>query len=780
MLPRVPHPEPPVKTPPKEQLRTAPEAGPSDPARRNFLQVVGLGLAAPALLKFTACDDDGGGKKPIMLGEAFFPQGIASGDPRPESIVLWARAFDPTATGDLDVTLIVSKSESLADEIAEIALVATADNDHIVKVKVSGLEPGTRYFYRFVYESGGERIGSRVARTKTAPAPDADVEVRVALASCQDFIGRYFNSYAQMLAIADSLDLVLHVGDYIYETTGDLSFQSGGQGDRQVVFSDKDGAIAFRNAAGEVDYYAAQSLSNYRELYKTYRSDLWLQLVHERVPFIYIWDDHEFSDDCWGDTATYFDGKIDENHQTQRRKNAERAWFEHQPTELGLAANGEGLAIGGKTPIADPGTVIYGDFRFGKHVHLILTDTRTYRPDHPIAEDVHPARVAIAANELAPSGLDPAAVTATGASLYVPYVDLDDAAMAAYKTRLTAALTDVYAAALPDATPAENSARAAGQAVGLFSAAEINKLLAAAITAGEVAALDVSETTTLPRGATYNHMRFSVGALFASGGLGARYVVEKKHYEAFQRARLARAANAQDVLGATQEAWFRETLSASTATWKLVATSISFTSMIVKASSFPASLVGHPDEALIRSGLGLFNALLPTAYLLNADQWDGFPDKRDALLDLMRGIPNVVLLSGDIHSFYATNHGKGTAGAHGVVELTGAGISSESFKGFVRTVLNGLVAGISEAPNAAAAIGQLEELLKDQFPALTWANNDSHGFFAATFAAEEASATAFVAPIAHVTVDAGGDIEAATAAFERVSFAIKDGVLTKS
>lgn len=758
---------------------STPSEGPSDPARRSFLQVVGLGLAAPAVLKLGACDDDAG-ERAITAGEAYFPQGIASGDPRPQSVVLWARAFDPEASGDLDVTLLLGEDEALSKPLAKLPLTATADNDHVVKVKVSGLEPGTRYFYRFVYEAGDARHGSRVARTKTAPAPDADVEVHLALASCQDFIGRYYNSYAQMLEIADSLDVVLHVGDYIYETTGDLSFQSGPEGKRKVEFTDTAGAIAFKNDAGEVSYYAAQSLSNYRDLYKTYRSDRWLQLVHERVPFIFIWDDHEFSDDCWQDTATYFDGKVDENHETTRRKNAERAWFEHLPTELGLAESGEGPAVGGKTPIADASSVIYGDFRFGKHVHLILTDTRTYRPDHAIPEDVNPARVAILAGELTPSGLDPAEKTATGAFLYVPYVDLDDAAMSAYKTRLVAALGEVYAAALPDATPAELAARAEAQAVGPWSAPEINKLLADAIGAGEVAALDVSDTTALPRGATYNHMRFSLGALFASDGLGARYLVERRHFEALQRARLLRDPKAQDVMGASQEAWFRQTLSGSDATWKLVASSISFTRMIVHASSYPAPLVGHPDETLIRSGLALFKALLPTPYLLNVDQWDGFPATREALMSLMRGVPNCVVLSGDIHSFYATNHGKGEGGAHGVVELTGAGISSESFKGFVRGVVDGLVPGISQAPNAAAAISHLEELLQDQFPELTWANNDSQGFYAARFGATQARATAYVAPIAHVTVDAGDDIAAATAAFEEVSLTIEDGVLTKT
>jgi alkaline phosphatase D len=735
-----------------------------------------VGLAAPALLDLSACDDDPGAA-PIALGELFFPQGIASGDPRPDSVVLWARVADPSDAGELDVTLVLGTTLSLSRPLATLSLVARPDDDHVVKVKVSGLDPGATYYYRFVYERADGRLGSRLGRTRTAPAPDADAEVKMALASCQDFIGRQYNAYAKMYEIADNLDVVVHVGDYVYETTGDPSFQSGGEGTRKVVFSDTAGAIAFKDAAGEVTHYAAQSLSNYRELYKTYRSDLWLQLVHERVPFVFVWDDHEFSDDCWQDHATYFDGKQDE-HQTERRKNAERANFEFLPTELGLSADGASLAIGGRTPIADSGTVIYRDFRFGKHVHLILTDSRTYRPDHAIPEDAYPARVILTADELADNGLDPAATKDAGGFVYPPYVDLDQAALAAYRPPLVEALVTVYAEALPDAAAADVRARAERQAVGRWSAVELNRLLEAAIASGAVAAFDVGDTTELPRGATFDHLRFSAGNLFARDGVNARYLVEQRHYEAYQKTRYRKDAGAQSLFGATQEAWLRQTLTSSTATWKVVACQISMTPMILDARTVPPALEGREDTALVASGLGLLARLLSTPYL-SVDQWDGFPDKRQEMLDLMRGIPNCVLLAGDIHSFYATNHGRGD-GPHGVVELTGGGISSESFKGFVRSVVDAVVPGVSQVPNVAAIISHLEELLQFTFPGLTWANNDAHGFFAATFAAAKAYATAFVAPIEHVVVDAAGDLEVATAPYTGVSFGIEGGVLTKS
>lgn len=761
--------------------RNAPVADENDrpqgPTRRRFLQVMGLGLAAPTILKTAACGDDASGPN-IPLGEQYFPQGIASGDPRPDSVVLWARAADAAAGGDLTVTLLVATNESLKSA-TEVELTATADNDGVVKVKVSGLESATHYFYQFVYEKDATtRAGSRVARTKTAPAESADVKVRFALASCQDFIGRQYNSYAKMLEIADELDVVIHIGDYIYETTGDLFFQSQGEGTRKVEFSDEAGAIAFLGEDDKVQFYAAQSLSNYRELYKTYRSDLWLQLVHEKVPFVFIWDDHEFSDDSWQDTATYYDGTKDEEHQTARRKNAERANFEFLPSEHGLAADGKSLAIGEHLPVVDAETVIYRDFKFGKHVHLLLTDTRSYRPDHFVPEGVYPGRVMLDHDQMIAADLDPAAKKSGGAFVYPPYVDLDGASGAAYKAAVKAALEDVYAVEVPKASEAEVSALAEAQAVGLWSAVSINTLVADDITGGALIALDVSETSALPRGATWDNLRFSAGQVFARNGVGARYLVEKAHYEALAKAKLAADAQAQSVMGATQEAWLKQAIEGSTATWRFLATSISMTPMIVNPSHLPPSLDGQDDTAVVKAGLQLFAGLLPTPYLLSVDQWDGFPAKREETLGWLRAKPNCVLLSGDIHSFYAMNHGTGSGGANGVVELTGGGISSEGFKGFVRGVVDGLSAGLSTNPAVVAVLNHFETLLQDNAPGLSYVNSDVIGFVAATVSATQTDATFFMAPMTQVTVDAQGDPAVATAGFTKLSFVIKDGSLT--
>ena len=182
-----------------------------------------------------------------------FPQSVASGDPRPDSIVLWTRAVDdptlPTA-----VTLQLATDEGFGSQVAlgaRASLEASPDHDHCLRVKVTGLEPGTTYWYRF--EAADAR--SHVGRFRTAPAADADAPIRFATLSCQDFVGRYYNSLLRLLdAEHDDLDFVVHLGDYVYETTGDPGFMMEG-GSRAVRFSAPDEALSLGDGA----FFAARS-----------------------------------------------------------------------------------------------------------------------------------------------------------------------------------------------------------------------------------------------------------------------------------------------------------------------------------------------------------------------------------------------------------------------------------------------------------------------------------------------------------------------------------------
>jgi alkaline phosphatase D len=113
--------------------------------------------------------------------------------------------------------------------------------------------------------------------------------------------------------------------------------------------------------------------------------------MHPRFAFVNIWDDHEYSDDCHGATATYFDGKRNEE-DVPRRRNAEHVFFEY------IGVDDESLPSGqvdlSSKPLY-PDSRIYRDLRYGKHLHLILTDSRTFRPDHLIPEDAFPGTIAV-------------------------------------------------------------------------------------------------------------------------------------------------------------------------------------------------------------------------------------------------------------------------------------------------------------------------------------------------------------------------------------------------
>ena len=299
--------------------------------RRRFLELTLV--SAGTLLGPLACGSSDESVRSLDPAQVF-PQSLASGDPRPTSVILWTRVVDREhADSDLQLTLELALDATFTQRVsldgaASRQLLARAAFDHCVKTRVEGLTPATEYYYRFSYERDGARATTRAGRTKTAPSEDADASVRFAVVSCQDYAGKYFHSY-RMLATLD-LDVIVHLGDYVYETTADPSFQVA-DAERQVSFGKPEEALSLGSGSGA--YQAAQSLDNYRDLYRLYRSDPDLQAVHERFPMIAIQDDHEFSDDCHGAVSTYEDGRVDETN-TKRRLAADQAWFEFMPVDL--------------------------------------------------------------------------------------------------------------------------------------------------------------------------------------------------------------------------------------------------------------------------------------------------------------------------------------------------------------------------------------------------------------------------------------------------------------
>jgi alkaline phosphatase D len=714
--------------------------------RRTILQSV---VAVAATTAF-GCSDEETTEQQAAESRKFFPQSVASGDPRPDSVVVWTRAVDSEHehAEDTTVTLEVSKDENFGSLVLkQDGLKALAAHDNAIKVKVTNLEAKTRYYYRFIFEHDGERYVSAVGRTKTAPAAGDDVPVKFVFASCQDYVGRYYNAWSRLLQLDEDVDFIVFLGDYIYETTGDPAFQSANTL-RDVKFTDEPGAIVQKS--GIFQYLAASALSNYRDIYKNLRADPVMQKVHERYPFIVMWDDHEFSDDCWQSNATYEDGKKDEK-QDQRKVNAETAFFEYIPFDV-VGTAGEG-AIDVDSEPKFPNTRIYRDFEFGKHVKLIVTDYRTYRPDHLIAEDAYPGGVAMDKNVLAGTiaGLPfPQAVkdqiSAQFANDLFAYVNIDDAAYAQHKGVLTGAY--VAQAQQAGLTQAEAGAKAAAFVKGNLALAYVNQVLAGAgypQLAIPAAGKD--------RGMAFLHM----GKVGLFDIRGSRYVVVKDTYDLYAAYRYAATAKAsENALGATQEAWFLDKAKA-TNTWKIIVSSVSMTALIWD----------------LRQKMDIPDATLRQRFYFNADQWDGFPTKKQELLGTLRAanVSNALFISGDIHASYASVES-------GIPTLTAPAISSGTVKELAGNAV--LAAGFAPgSPLYGYVVAELDKTLKEGNPGLVYSNSDAHGFVVLEVKADEALATFHLIPSTEVSKDYSlKPAEELTAKATSQRLRVKNGAIT--
>ncbi|NPC51779.1 metallophosphatase [Corallococcus sp. AB032C] len=678
--------------------------------RRTFLQAV---VAVAATTTFGCSDDD---STETSDGSPYFPQSLASGDPRPDSVVLWVRVEDKDRAGsDLPLRLEVSPSEDFKTLVLDKTdLSALAEHDHAVKVKVTGLSARTTYYYRFSYEKDGQKHTTRTGRTRTAPAAGDDVQVKFVFASCQDFIGRYYNAWQRLLQLDADLDFIVFLGDYVYETTGDTSFQSG-DGGRSIRFSDPDGALP--QGAGLTSYLAANSLSNYRDLYKTTRTDKQLQAVHERYPFIIVWDDHEFSDDCWQDVATYEDGKRDET-QLDRKLNAEQAFLEYIPLDTVQSAAG---AIDVASEPRFPNSRIYRDFEYGKHLKLLVTDYRSYRPDHLIPEDGYPGTVALDATLLgAALQGQPDVVKATFQADTFAYVNIDDAAYANQKQVLQAVyLSQAKAAGLTDAEAAQKAGKWVAGPVALYY---VNQVLAAVNKALVIPPADK------PRGLAYAHM--GKAALFNIQG--SRYVVVKDTFDLFAAVKYQLSqGKSEDVFGPDQEAWFQQTMTTATNTWKMVVSSTSLSALIWD----------------FRQQADITDPTLRQRFYFSVDQWDGFPTKKKVMLNTLKaaGVTNTLFISGDIHASFASVE-------EGVPVLTAPGITSGSIKSLASLALIG--AGYSTgAPVYQHAVVEMEKTLMASNSGLRFADADSHGFVLVEVKADETLATFHLIPAGEVAKD---------------------------
>src|SRR6478735_5078747 len=647
--------------------------------RRRFLELTLV--SAGAALGTVACGSDANAVH--LDASDVFPQSLASGDPRPTSVVLWTRVVDiERASSDLELSLELASDEAFAqlvslDGRASRKLRALADFDHCVKTRVDGLTPGTEYFYRFSYVRDGARATTRIGRTKTAPSEDADVSVRFAVVSCQDYAGKYFHAYRKLATL--DLDLIVHLGDYVYETTADPTFQVA-SAERQVVFGEPEQALNL--GSGKSSYQAAQSLDNYRDLYRLYRADPDLQAAHERFPMIAIQDDHEFSDDCHGDVSTYEDGRVDET-STPRRLAADQAWFEYMPVDLSHAPAQDWDPT---QPFPDE-LRYYRNFVFGRHLELVMTDLRRYRPDHLVPEDAFPGAVFLEQSDL----LELSDGTLPDDS--IAYVDVDAYDGGSYRRALVEG--------------AERLGFRASSISGLLSVPFINGALDT-LELAQPAAID-PDASELFRGYAYHQLLKSE----EFSRVGSRYVLALRPFEALAKSRfLASKGASERLMGATQRAWFLDTMKASTRTFKSWGSEVCVMPRHIDLT--PVTLA----PATLRQKIGI-----------TAEDWDGFPNERAALLHELAQLDNVVIVSGDLHCFFAGTPYANDDPEQRVVEFVTGSLTSTTW-------LDGLSAlaesNPSLPPETKFIAASIPTLLVDPDtrpnPHLAWQNLADNGF----------------------------------------------------
>ncbi len=347
--------------------------------RRKFLSFIAAGFATPYVITFMS----GSAKAAVIRADAplstdsarVFSLSVASGDPSPTGAVLWTR-IDPSAYRQGQALFVQVAKDANFTQLAFESMVDSqninAERDFTISLDTDGyLEPSTRYYYRFIYDNTVSRTG----RCRTAPPYGATVKnLKLGLLTCQDYTNGYYGALAH-LAKDDSIDFVLHLGDFIYESAGDPRYQSLPFEDRMIVLPSNS--------------VVALDLADYRHLYRTYRSDPFLQQAMEQHTFIITRDDHETANDAYWDYERDTLGAPDHPYTVdpaygndpyrlnQLMLDSQQAWLEYIPARVQVNPNS-----------THPQHYLrhYRRVQLGNLVDLFMLDGRTYRSPHPCGE----------------------------------------------------------------------------------------------------------------------------------------------------------------------------------------------------------------------------------------------------------------------------------------------------------------------------------------------------------------------------------------------------------
>jgi alkaline phosphatase D len=328
-----------------------------------------------------------------------FAEGVASGDPAPDSVLLWTRASTAGTAPEVPLTVEVAEDDAFERVVATARTRALAAADHTCRVLVGGLEPARTYWYRFIDEKGQ---GSRIGRTRTAAAPDDAHAVRFSFVSCQNVCEGAQNTYRRMIyederaAPGEQLAFVLHLGDFVYEVVDYPEERPGGRRyDRRL----RD-VVRYPNGEKIGRFRIAATLADYRTLYRAYLRDPDIQDARARWPFVAMWDNHEFS---WMGWQSFLRVPGTEKPAQTRKVAANQAWFEYQPARVRQARatslerfdaptvkdtpierfDDQGLGQEPGNLAAIGSLTAYRNLRWGRHLDLIITDMHSFRSTDP-------------------------------------------------------------------------------------------------------------------------------------------------------------------------------------------------------------------------------------------------------------------------------------------------------------------------------------------------------------------------------------------------------------
>jgi alkaline phosphatase D len=327
-----------------------------------------------------------------------YPEGVASGDPDSNSVILWTRRpFDDGQRHSL--TLEVAEDESFRRVVAQAPAPVSSASDWTTRVLAGGLKPSHVYWYRFTDAQGN---GSRVGRTITAPKVDDPRTINFAFVSCQDVNEGTLNAYRRMIfederaRPEDQLGFIHHLGDFIYEIV-EYPEEVKTRYDRTIY---EVARIPDGGKAG--NFHFPLTVDGYRAVYKGYLRDPDLQDARARWPFVAIWDNHEFS---WqGRQSIQKAGK--ERPGQSIKVAANQAWWEYLPSRCKKSGGASweqfeapavkdvkiekwdenGLGDEPNNLIAINSLIGYRTFRYGKHLDLIITDQHSYRSADPFTD----------------------------------------------------------------------------------------------------------------------------------------------------------------------------------------------------------------------------------------------------------------------------------------------------------------------------------------------------------------------------------------------------------